>query len=186
MRASSDRPSFGRDSSGVGAVEFALLAPLMLLILALTVWASQALTLDRKLTQATRTLIDLAAQQSNIGASSGGFTYSQILAAVPLIIVPFDKAPLGMVLSEVKVTGPASGTVIWSQASGGATALAVGATATISDSSANWTGGPGYLLLGTITYNFQPFGGLLNLPSLSLTRTSYMAPYNNDSVQCCS
>ena len=175
-----------RDTRGVGAVEFALIVPILFFVLGMAVWASQALTLDRKITQAARTLIDLAAQQSNIGLTGSSYTYSQILSAAGLIVTPFDTASLSMVLSEVQVTGPTSATVIWSQASGGGVPLTPGSSMTLSDSSSNWSGGPGYLLVGTVSYNFQPFGAVLDVAAMTFTRTLYMAPYNNEQVQCCS
>ncbi len=54
---------FGRKIDGIAAVEFALIVPIMLCMFIGTVELSQAITVDRRVTQVASTTADLVARQ---------------------------------------------------------------------------------------------------------------------------
>lgn len=91
-----DRP-FLRDRSGVAALEFALIAPLMILLFFGIVEGSSALAQSRRVTLAVNTLADLAAQETQITAAQTADLFSgvdQIMtsggATIRLISLVYD------------------------------------------------------------------------------------------------
>lgn len=63
MRANRTARNFMMDRSGVGAVEFAFIAPLMLVMFFGTIEFSQGVGANRKVTIMARTLSDLTSQK---------------------------------------------------------------------------------------------------------------------------
>ena len=57
---------FGRDGRGVSAVEFALIAPLLVTIYFAGIEVTTAVAVDRKMTLVAHTVADLVAQSSSI------------------------------------------------------------------------------------------------------------------------
>ena len=55
---------FSKDEKGVSAVEFALILPLMIVLLFGVIELSSLLTVDRKMTSVTSTVADLVAQDN--------------------------------------------------------------------------------------------------------------------------
>lgn len=105
--------SFLRERSGASAVEFALVLPLMLLILLGGFALSQAVMISRKVTITTRALADLTTQYRSVMSSD----IATFLNASQQIIAPFDNGPMSMRLSEV-TTDSSTGTtatVTWSK-----------------------------------------------------------------------
>ena len=79
---------FGRDRRGVSAVEFALIAPLMIAMYLGCVEISQGIAADRKVSLVSAALANLTAQVSSI--SSSGMT--NILDASSAIITPYSAS----------------------------------------------------------------------------------------------
>ena len=169
------------DRRGSVVVEFAFILPVLVVLLGLVLMAGEGLEISRKVTMTSRTLTDLASQQSNIGTSSPTYTYSQILNAAALVIAPYSASSMTMTVSEIQVTAANVGTVIWSKAYNGGTALTAGSTLTL-------TGNlpvSQYLIQGTVTYTFSPLATFYVSTPITLTDTVAMAPRVSTSVACC-
>lgn len=173
-----------RDSRAVATVEFVLVTPAMLMLMAIVVFAAQGFELQRKVTLTMRTLTDLVTQQSDISvANAPTYNINQVLAAASLVMAPYDPTLMQMVISEVKVTGATTAVVQWSKATGtSAVALTAGATVTIpSNLAATGT----FLVLGTVNYNYNPLQILLPSNAITLSDSIYMAPRISGSINCC-
>ena len=103
--------SLWRDRRGVSAVEFALLAPVMIAILFGSVETSLLLTADRKVTQTASAVADLVAQDDIITAPE----MTDIFTASSAILEPYPTAPLQMRVSSVSMAADNSVSVDWSQ-----------------------------------------------------------------------
>ncbi len=170
------------DSRGVAMVEFVLLAPLLLMLLAIIVVGGEGMEIQRKITLTMRTLTDLATQQTNIGTSSTTYTYSQILNAASLVMAPYSSSDLSMVLSEVVTKGTGTGTVVWSQATANAVPLAIGATVPVPSN----TIASSYMIIGTVSYTYDPLNILFSVGGIPLTNSIAMAPRTSTgAVACC-
>jgi len=161
------------ETRAAATVEFAFVAPAMLIMMALIVFAGQAFEIQRKVTLTMRTLTDLVTQQSDVTSTSSTYTYSQILSAASLVIAPYDSTQLQMVISEVQTNGSTTAKVIWSKATGtGATALTVGSSVSVP----RYVEANGYLIVGTVNYTYNPLNIFVQTSPITLTDTIYMSP----------
>ena len=108
---------FRRASRGIAAVEFALVAPVMVLMYLGTVEVSSGVTTNRKLTLLSRALGDLTGRATTMTTSD----LAGIFAAGTAIMQPVDTTNLQMRITSVTVTGATGarvGRVAWSCAKG--------------------------------------------------------------------
>lgn len=105
---------FRKDDSGLSALEFAIIAPVMLTSLLGAVEVSNGMLADRKVTLVTSTIADLAAQDKNITNAE----MADIFAAGAAVMYPMGAAPLRMRISSVVADASTGVTrVEWSSAS---------------------------------------------------------------------
>lgn len=176
---------FRADSRGVAAVEFALTVPPMLMLLAAIVFGAEGYAIQGKVTQTMLTLTDLTTQQANIGTSSTAYVYSDILAAASLEMAPYDPASVAIVLSEVTTTGAGTATVVWSVANSNGSPLPVGSSVNVPAEDAS---GPiiGNLIVGTVSYTYNPLNIFFTVGGINLSNTITMAPrQTTGAVACC-
>jgi Flp pilus assembly protein TadG len=117
-----------RDQRGISAVEFAMLAPLMVVLYLGGVEISQAIAVDRKVTLVARTLGDLVAQTGSTPLTTNDIT--NIFSASAAVVQPYDDSLLQITVSDVKVDAQGNATIFWSDTKNG-TARAKGATVTL-------------------------------------------------------
>lgn len=108
---------FRRDQSGVSALEFALIAPLMLTVYLGTFEVTQGIAMDRLVKLNASTITNLVAQYTTISSSRD---MPDLFAATGRIMAPYPQASPVTVVSCVTIDAAGKATVAWSQASGGA------------------------------------------------------------------
>jgi Flp pilus assembly protein TadG len=172
------------NASGVAAVEMAFIAPVAITLLFVGFAGGQTLNLNHKVVLAAHSTTDLVARSIYIQDSNNPkaelLAQSALdadIAFSQLIMYPDANGTLTEVMSELQVnTGNNTGVVVWSRASPGATKLPNGTVITL-DPSYSATGAA-YLLYGQVTYTFQPLGGLLSLPPITLSSTETLTIRN--------
>jgi Flp pilus assembly protein TadG len=172
------------DASGVAAVEMAFIAPVAITLLFVGFAGGQTLNLNHKVVLAAHSTTDLVARSIYIQDSNNPkaelLAQSALdadIAFSQLIMYPDANGTLTEVMSELQVNkGNNTGVVVWSRPSPGATALPIGTVVTL-DPSYSATGAD-YLLYGQVTYTFQPLGGLLSLPPITLSSTETLTIRN--------
>jgi Flp pilus assembly protein TadG len=199
--------SLHRNESGIAAVEFALILPLMLMIYLGLVEMSRGMRAAQKLDLIAHTLADLTAQQLTGGQNTGqaGLTETDIasvFAAASTLLSPLPTATLQMTISEVNITSPSANNwqakTNWSiSRNGGATrpcavVLAAANVAPVASGSmptsyTQITNGVaptvGPVIVADVVYSYSP-GVHFELfkwaspPTLTMQRTSY-APVRN-------
>ncbi len=184
---------FIRDRRGVSAVEFALLAPVMIALYLGLVEVSDGIGIDRKVGLTASALANLAASCTDSNNNSGGCPsnvlssteMSNIFDAASAIIAPYSAANLKMTLSCVNIDSNGKANVMWSETRNGnkesgvlsiPTDLAVAGT---------------QLLYAEVTYAYTPTVGYTITGTLNLSSTMYMgprisAPAYPDSSHACS
>jgi len=101
-----------RDKTGLAAVEFAFIAPLMILLYLGVVELSDAMIANRKLTTATSTMADLVAQ----GLTIDDDEMSDILLSAQAIMAPYAAADMQIRVTSVNVNLDGTTVVGWSDA----------------------------------------------------------------------
>lgn len=154
---------------GIAASEFALILPLMVLVLAGTVELGNALLLDRKVSRAAHIAADLVAQSRQI--TTGELT--DIFDAVEEILQPF---PAGMAITLTSVYFDPSDNqvrVVWSQTRNGQ-ARAQGSSFPLPESGMLRAGES--VILAEISYAYSPLFADLILNPITLTDQAYLKP----------
>ncbi len=157
-----------RDCGGISAVEFALIAPVMIAILFGSVELSLALIADRKVTQTASTIADLVAQDDAISASE----MADIFTAASAIMQPYDTAPLQMRISSIVMAPDETVTVDWSEGKN-MSARRSGSSATVPNGLLQPNTS---IIMAEVNYDYTPvLGNFLNAP-ISLGETFYLRP----------
>jgi Flp pilus assembly protein TadG len=162
-----------RDRDGIAAVEFAMILPVMLVLLFGTVEFSSGVEVDRKVNLAAHTLSDLISQSPTTGITDTelGFFFS----AGASILQPYSSTPLNQVISELYVdpnTGKAY--VQWSKAFQGGAARSKGSVVSIPPTLA--VGGT-YLIFSEANYLYKPtIGYVMSSAGITLSATAYTRP----------
>jgi Flp pilus assembly protein TadG len=152
-----------RDQRGVSAVEFALLAPMMIGLYLGCVEISQGVSADRKVSLVSAALANLSAQVTTISTTD----MTNILNASSAIITPYTASLLKMTVTCLKIDANKNVTVKWSVTRGGTansgsmtipSALAVANTQLIfAQASYAYTPTVGYTISGTLTLSDQMY-----------------------------
>ena len=164
--------------SGVAAVEFALVAPMMLIVFFGTVEATNLMTAKRRVTNAAATTADIAAQATQIFDND----VTEIFTAVSSVMTPFDAANAEIVLTSVQsdiATGAI--TVHWSEAMN-ATPYAQGAPFTLP---AGLLQLGSSVIVGEVRYTHNSALSQYVLGDMTLTDTFYMRPRRSNLVRRC-
>ena len=159
---------FARDRRGVSAVEFALLAPLMIGLYLGCAEISDGVAVDRKVSLSAATLANLASQVTTISSSD----MTNMLNATSAIISPYSPGKLKATLSCLKIDATGKATVAWSATLNG-TMRATGSTVTIPSALAVPSS---QLLFGEVSYAYTPTVGYTITGTLNLSDQMYMAP----------
>jgi Flp pilus assembly protein TadG len=156
-----------RDRRGVAAIEFAIIAPVMLVMFFGTVEFSSGIAIDRKVTLMARTLSDLTSQ--NISVTDTQLT--NLFAAATSIMTPYSSTPTKSTVSELYVDPRTlAARVQWSK---GSVPRAAGSTVAIP--TALQIGGT-YLIYSEISYLYVPSVGYvmgkagINMSDFTFTR----------------
>jgi len=177
------------DQSGVSAVEFALLLPLMLTLYLGAVEISQAVAVGRKTTLTARAVADLTAQATNVQTSD----MKNILDAATAIIQPYpdtvsSTAVLRVRVSEIMIDANGRTTAVWSAVrnrSGTFDVYPAGSTVTLpgTGTAATFTPAtgsactPSYIIWGEAQYDYTPTIGYVITGTLHLNENRmFMRP----------
>jgi Flp pilus assembly protein TadG len=163
-----------RDRQGLALVEFAIVAPLFILMFLSGYVLFDALSANRKVTAVARTVADLTTRYSSVTSSD----LSTIMAASTQILWPYSNTQATVRVSEVLVASTTSATVVWSQAQN-TTARNVGSTVTIPSGLAS-TGT--YLVLGEAGYAYVAPISYRGFRTMSLNQSIYMVPRKSGSI----
>jgi len=161
---------FRKDQSAMAAVEFALIAPFMVLVFFATVELGAAVDVRARVTDVAATASDLVAQETSVSTSD----MSNVFAALNSILYPYPSAPAQIVISSLVDNGRGATTVAWSSAQN-ATPLVVGAT--VSVPTGLITSGSGQsVILTQITYPYTPPLATYSTGTFTMTSKFYSRP----------
>jgi Flp pilus assembly protein TadG len=183
-----------KDSRGIAATEFAMIVPMMLVMLFGAVEVSSGVAVDRKVTLDARTLADVTSQAApdptvtNAQYAPVNDTYLQnvFTSAIP-ILKPYDLPPARLQISEIYVDSNGVAKIQWSKAAFMSSNNDTQATLTTSTRIAGDTVTnivpaallvkKTYLVFSEVSYNYTPIGiGYVLKNNLTLSDVAYSRP----------
>ncbi len=187
------------DRSGIAAIEFAVIVPVMLVMFFSTFEISSAVAVDRKLSLVARTLSDVTSQSlpsptpQSPSATVADIDLQNTFTASISILAPYSPTPTKATLSEIYIDSNQVAKIQWSKAA----TVASGAPATLVASSHN-VGDivvvptalqvkKTYVILSEVSYLYTPaVGYVMGNAGVTLNDQAYTRPrqvvcviYNN-------
>lgn len=157
-----------RDDSGVSAIEFAFVVPIMITMYIGAVELSHALTVDRRVTAVASAAADLVAQSKEVSDAD----LTDIFEAATTIMTPYSATPISIVLSSVVADENNLTTVAWSSAHNGS-ARAEGSTLAVP---AGLTQPFSSVIVAEVSYAYDPPVGEYLTGGVTLADTFYLRP----------
>jgi Flp pilus assembly protein TadG len=156
-----------RDRRGVSAVEFALVAPIMIGLYFGCVEISDGISADRKVSLTAAALANLTARVTTIST----LDKNNILDASTAIIAPYSASNLKMTVSCLNIDASKKATVKWSVTRNGAALttgnLAIPAALVVANTQ---------LIFSQVSYAYTPIVGYTITGTLTLSDKMYMSP----------
>jgi Flp pilus assembly protein TadG len=160
------------DERAVSAIEFAILAPVMIMMYVGAVELGNALTINRRASAVTSTAADLVAQVKTLSSSD----LMDIGKAATSVMAPYPTTPLKIRLTSVVADQNNSGKVTWSYATNGGTPRACGSNYSVPT---GLTQANSSVIVAEVTYAFKPMTNLtvFGAPvAYTMNRTFYARP----------
>ncbi|CZT33685.1 TadE/TadG family type IV pilus assembly protein [Rhizobium sp. 9140] len=116
-----------RDRRGTSGIEFALIAPILLMIYLGAFELSVGFNMSQKVSQATGTVADILSQKTEVTPTELDGMKNVALS----IMAPFSMSKYTLKVSGIRVTAPGVGVVAWSRDENGGTPYAVNAIVSV-------------------------------------------------------
>lgn len=177
------------DTGGVAAVEFAFIAPILLILYLVTMEASQGIETSKKVSRVSSTVADLIAQQSAVDSVS----LQAILDIADTTMRPYNRSGVTTAITAIQMSNDATprATVAWAYGSG---TEKKGDTASV-PSSLNTPGA--FLIRVTSSLTYVPFiawtadhqkatGMAAAFSNIPMGQTYYVRPRMSLTIPCTS
>jgi Flp pilus assembly protein TadG len=165
-----------RDRSGVSAVEFALILPIMLTIYLGGNEFGHALTINRKVTHVTSTIADLVGQSKTITDAD----MTNIFNAAASIVTPYPTTNLKLRVSVIKIDATGKATVEWSDARNDTARAKNDVVTTLLPAGVKQNNT--YLVMAEVVYPYTPMIGYVLTGTKNLSEVVYLRPRLSASV----
>jgi Flp pilus assembly protein TadG len=166
--------AFAANKDGVSAIEFAVVAPLMITLYLGGVEVSQAVAASRKTTLIAHTVADLVARSDNNpqGSIMSDTEIQNVFSASSAVATPYPASNLIVTVSSVNINNSGIATVAWSDSFHGTprtknTTVTLDPTLAVPNTS---------LILGEVSYTYIPTVGKVITGSLVLSDKTYSRP----------
>lgn len=173
---------FWRDRKGTGAIEFAILAPLLIMAYIGSFEISLGFNIARKVSRASSTVADVLTQQASVDVK----TLDGMKDVAKGVMSPFEMTHYTLKMTGIKVTGAGTGTVAWSRDEHGGTPYQAGSAVTLpSDiSSVNAFIVRSELVVPHELLLFAPGLADSELKTINLSKTYYFRQRVGDEITC--
>ncbi|HEY4944484.1 MAG TPA: TadE/TadG family type IV pilus assembly protein [Rhizomicrobium sp.] len=163
-----------RANDGLAAVEFAMIAPVMIALFLGSIELTDALDCKQKVTGMASTAADLIAQETLVTSSD----ISNVFSAINSIVYPYSTTGLKIVVSSLGDNGSGGGKVLWS--------CAQNATARVSNSTVAVPSGVistgGSVILTEVTYPYTSKIAKYLSSSTNMTSSFYARPRRSTTI----
>jgi Flp pilus assembly protein TadG len=171
---------------GVAAIEFAVVAPMLLVILIETFDIGNGITVYMKVRSATMALASITNTYStgNNGIQAANMT--DTMNKVSQVLAPYSSTPATFTITQIEATSASAVTVSWSYSLGG-TAYSQGSSWTRLPAQLKTTNScnsyPCYLLFAEASYTYTPALLSTFVKSLTFGDNIYVTPRSSQCVQ---
>ena len=173
----------GLDQRGVSAVEFAFIAPVMILFYFGMVETCQIMMAERRTVRAASAIADLVAQAPGQITVTGTGGINDIFEIADTLMTPFvTGTDLKVCLLSIVSDNNNVKTVDWRQVKNAAACPADGATVT--DVPAGLMSANQSLVMARVTYSYSGAANKVIKVNPSFTRTFYLRPRRSFKIEC--
>lgn len=165
---------FRRDRRGLAAVEFALIAPVMIVMFYGAVEVSSAVDCNSRVARVSSTVADLVAQSTSVSAGD----VSNIFAAAGAILYPYSSTGAKITVTSLVDDGAGHINVVWSKALNTSPRTTVPANLP-----AGIIGSGGSAIFAEVQYTFTPAISYFLGGSVTLSSKFYSKPRRSSSVK---
>jgi Flp pilus assembly protein TadG len=116
-----------RDRRGVGGVEFAIVAPLLIMAYIGAFEISLGFTVLRKVARASSAVADIVTQEQETNKAF----LDNMRDVAKSILAPYDSTNYSLKITGIQVTGTTTGTVVWSRDQNGGTPYPANSTTSV-------------------------------------------------------
>jgi Flp pilus assembly protein TadG len=162
------------DRRGNAMIEFAVAAPVMILLYVGGYTLSDVIACNRKVTITARTIADLTTRYSSVTESD----VQNILNVSTQVLTPYSAGNAAAGVAELQVTDATHAKVIWTRPVSD-TSLVVNSSVVIPTSMAAVGT---YMIMGRVTYTYTPNVKFTNTGTMKLADTILMLPRVSDQV----
>ncbi len=177
---------FIASTRGVAAIEFAIVAPMLLLILVETFDIGIAIAIYMKVRTATFALASITNQYSTGNNGIDATKMATITGSTAKILSPYSGLPATIKITQIKATSATKARVSWSYAVGG-TAYTAGSKWTTLPSQLTSTNScnsyPCYLIYAEVSYAYSPILLSSFVHSVTMSDSLYVTPRSSACVQ---
>lgn len=167
---------FHRNNSGIAALEFALVLPVMLVLYLGGIEVTDGLVLKRKVSHTASAIADLVAQDTAIASTA---EMQDIFNAGTAILSPYTTSKLKVSVVAITMDASKKATVSWSQAFNGGSCAAKGSSVSVP---ADLQSANGFLIRVTTDYAYTPDFGYVLTGTIPLTERFYQAPRSGKAI----
>ncbi|HEV2650454.1 MAG TPA: TadE/TadG family type IV pilus assembly protein [Rhizomicrobium sp.] len=166
---------FASTQSGLAAIEFALILPVMVLLFIGAVQFTDYALCEQKVVKLASTAADLVTQ----GDVHDADTMTNVWQALNAVVYPYTPGGIKIVVSGLQYSNATRDKVSWGVASGGASPRAARSLMAVPDgiSLPNTSTTGDILVVAEVTYAYKPlFGGFVMPKTVTIISTYYAAP----------
>jgi Flp pilus assembly protein TadG len=156
---------FAKANKGLAALEFAILAPMMIFLLFGSVDLLDVLGANKRSQNVAASLADVVARDTEITNSE----VTGLWAALDVLMFPDDGAGMQVRVSSVSITSATQARVVWSEGHG---MTARTANSTVSLPAQMMTAGTSVIMTETV-YPYETPLGFLRTGAMNLSHTAY-------------
>jgi Flp pilus assembly protein TadG len=173
----------GRDRQGVGAIEFAIIAPVLLLLYLGALEFTIGLSVAKRASRAAGTISDIITQEDSTLKS----TLNTMPNVAASILAPYGVGGLTLKVSGIKIDASSNAKILWSWSKDGTTPYATGVAVTLPTdlNQAN-----SFLVRTELSIPYQLFSfgpdflPNADLSQITISRQSFYRQRKGDDVKC--
>lgn len=177
---------FLASSRGIAAIEFAMIAPILVVLLLATFDAGRAIAVYIKVRSAVFTLAAITNQYTTGTNGIASADMTAITGSTTAVFAPYSSTPAVVTITQIKETSATAAVVSWSYSVNG-TAYTQGATWTKLPSqftaSKACNSFPCYFIYAEVSYKYTPTFGAFVTGSLKMSDNLYAVPRSSTCVQ---